>query len=132
ALAVIAGHDRGAGHAHDRRVLTAVGTHGYELVAVQAIDAPVAPRNRAGTEPGLAAVGAFGPELHRRVGHAARLAVRAARSELRHPAARRRRAMKNPSVPSRCGSSWRWRGSSRSAHSECSEPRASAAKSGWA
>src|SRR5437763_15603081 len=45
ALAVIAGHDRRAGHAHDRRVLPTVGTYRHELVPVQAVHAAVAPRN---------------------------------------------------------------------------------------
>ena len=42
ALAVVAGHDRGARHPHDRRVLAAVGAHRHELVALQAVHAAVA------------------------------------------------------------------------------------------
>ena len=63
ALAVVAGDDRRARHAHDRRVLAAVGAHRDELVALQAVDAAVAPGHRGGAQPRLAASRALRTEL---------------------------------------------------------------------
>ena len=54
---------RRRGHAHDRRVLAAVGTHRGELEAVQAVHAAVAPRQVRRAQPRLAAVRAQRPEL---------------------------------------------------------------------
>ena len=46
AVAVVAGHDRGARHAHDRRMLTAVRAHRHQLVALQAVDAAIPAREQ--------------------------------------------------------------------------------------
>ena len=62
--AVVALDDRRAGHAHDRRVLTAVRAHRGELVAVQAVDAAVAAGQVGRPQPRLAAVRAGGTEVH--------------------------------------------------------------------
>ena len=120
-MAVVAGDDRGARHAHDRRVLAAIRAHRDELVALQAIDASVAPGCRGRAKPGLAAPRALRTELGHRIGHgtADRLTSRTGGStpserRQRCMAARPRRAMKNPSVPSRCGSSWRRRSALKS------------------
>src|SRR5579875_567789 len=69
AVAVVALHDRRARHAHDRRVLTAVGTHRHQLEAVQAVDASVAAGHRGGSQPRLTAVRALDAEPHRQVAH---------------------------------------------------------------
>ena len=63
AVAVIASHDRGAGHPYDRRVLAAVGAHRHELEPLQAIDAAVPARNRRRPQPWLPTAGALGPEF---------------------------------------------------------------------
>src|SRR5579862_1629341 len=62
AVTVVAGDDRGAGHAHDRRVLPAVGAYGHELIALQAVHTAVTPGNRCRPEPRLATPRALGPE----------------------------------------------------------------------
>jgi hypothetical protein len=69
AVAVIALHDRGAGHANDRRMLAAVGANRHKLVAVQAVDAAVAAGNCGRAQPRLAAVGALEAELDGRAAH---------------------------------------------------------------
>src|SRR5581483_7839143 len=63
AVTVVAGDDRRARHAHDRRVLPAVRAHRHELVALQAVDASIAPRRRCRSQPRLAASRALGAEL---------------------------------------------------------------------
>src|SRR5207249_11148923 len=59
--AVVALEDRGRGHPHDRRVLTAVGAHRGELEAVQAVDAAVEAWEVRWAQPGLTAVRATRP-----------------------------------------------------------------------
>src|SRR5437899_2216427 len=61
--AVVALEDGRRGHAHDRRVLAAVGTDRGELEAVQAVDAAVAPGEVRGAQPRLGAVRAQRPEV---------------------------------------------------------------------
>ncbi len=46
-------------------MLATVGANRHELVALQAIDAPVMPRYRRGTQPRLVAMRAFGSEVER-------------------------------------------------------------------
>ena len=58
APAVVAGVERGARHAHDRRVLAAVRAHRGELEAAQAVHAAVAPGQVARPQPRLVAGGA--------------------------------------------------------------------------
>src|ERR1700722_14790171 len=73
--AVVALEDRGGGHPHDRGVLAAVGAHGCELEAVQAVDAAVAPGKVRRAQPRLAAVGALRAEVDVRSGRRLRLAL---------------------------------------------------------
>ena len=95
--AVVALQDRGGGHAHDRRVLAAVGADRGQLEAVQAVDAAVAPGQVGRAQPRLAAVRALRPEVDRAPWPAASGSPSIAQL-------RRSRAMKKPAVRSRCGS----------------------------
>jgi len=69
ALAVVARDDRGARHAHDRRVLAAIRAHRDELVPLQAVHASVAAGGRGRAKPGLSAPRALRTELGCRIGH---------------------------------------------------------------
>ena len=85
-------------HAHDRRVLAAGRAVGHQLEARQAVHAPVAPRELRRAQPWLAAAraAAVGSKRDRRTvsgGCPVPDVIHVARSA----------AMKNPSVPSRCG-----------------------------
>src|SRR4051794_17207154 len=86
--ALVAGDVAGVHHPRDRRMHAAIGALRAQLEAAQAVDAVEAPGQVGGAQPGLAAGGAFGAEADI-VGAHVRLS---------------RRAMKKPSVPSRCGS----------------------------
>jgi hypothetical protein len=63
--AAVALEDRRRGHAHDRRVLTAVRTHRGQLETVQTIDAAVSAREVRRTQPRLAAIRAQWTEIDR-------------------------------------------------------------------
>ena len=83
-LAVAAHVQRGAGHAHDRRMLPTIGAHRTQLEAVQAVHAAIA----------AGEIGRAQPRL---------MAGRTDVAEVLVTHARRNLATKKPSVWSRCG-----------------------------
>src|ERR671922_2184008 len=110
--AMLAEEVLGGAHSNYRLVLPALRALRDQLVAAQAVDAPIPARKLGGPQPRLAAARA-GRTLDRRA------------SPL--PAHRRRsRAMKNPSVRSRSGIVWRKRESRADASGGCAAPRSSA------
>src|SRR6478752_3409353 len=93
-------------------MLPAIGAHGTQLEAVQAVDAAVAAGQVRGPQPGL-------------------FAGRADRSEVDVAHARVSLAMKKPSVRSRCGNVCRYCGMVGCFQTGRSKPRFVALKSGW-
>src|SRR5680860_1916113 len=93
------------GHADDRLMLAAVRTARDELVAAQAVDAPVTARKLGRAKPWLAASRTARARQDRLLSH--------------HAERHRKRAMKKPLVRSRCGSSCKKRPSRREASRGC-------------